>query len=203
VPVERKKASHTILIRASLWIANGVRVVSEERLDPTSCVGIAIDKGSLLENAQTKGMSSLMRRMLLTSTELRDGQEVAKMLEEMGASVIRSECSCRDSIYVAAELLEPSVDQFVGLLSEALTHPSFTPQEVEYQKASMEFEREDVEQRDPDGLVEEMMLSKAFPSSSLGFAAVPERSSIAAITVKNLETFHNDILVGPNVVVAG
>lgn len=72
-------------------VENGVRVASETSTDPTAVVGIAVSEGSLAEAGDTMGLSSMLRRMILTSTAKRDGQNVASNLEELGASVIRSE----------------------------------------------------------------------------------------------------------------
>lgn len=68
-----------------------MRVASELSLDPTAVVGVAVDKGSLLEGPDTKGLTSMLRRMILTSSAKRNGQDVAAQLEELGAAVNRSE----------------------------------------------------------------------------------------------------------------
>lgn len=202
---------------------NGVRVASEESLDLTSCVGVAIDKGSLLERPDERGLSSMLRRMLLTSSARRDGQAMAEKLEELvsaltkshtslplriclcqqGASVIRSESSCRDSLYVAAEVLQPHCDGFIQVLSESLTHPSIAAEDVEFQKASLHFEREDLE-KNPDSLIESMVLAQAFGDDTpWGAPSVPTHSQIDAVTVDAVRAFHSEMVVGPNVVVAG
>jgi mitochondrial-processing peptidase subunit alpha len=146
-------------------------VASEMSLDPTAVVGVAIDRGSLGETTESKGLASMLRRMILTSTEKRDGQDLSAQLEELGASVIRSEASCRDSTYVGGEMLQPSCESFLELLSESLVHPSFSTEEVEFQKNSMRFEREDWE-KDPDRRIEELLFAKAFPTHPLGWPSV-------------------------------
>ena len=79
---------------------NGIRVASEESLDLTSCVGIAIAKGSLLELPRERGLSSMVRRMLLTSSAMRDGQAMAEKLEEL----VRDDYTvCKHSADAAAQ----------------------------------------------------------------------------------------------------
>lgn len=184
------------------WVANGVRVASEESLDPTACVGVAVDKGSLAEAPESRGLSALMRRMALVSSAKQSSEAMAATLEELGASVVRSEASCRDSLYVAAELLQPSVDGFLGILSESLVHPAFTEDQVAFQKQSMMFEREDRD-GDPDHRVEDQVLATAFPHHALGASPVPRAEDVARITVPALQRFHHGLVVGSNVVVAG
>ena len=80
--------------------ANGVRVAAEDNNDSTTCVGLGIDVGARLETKEEQGMSALLKRMLLTG-------RFSQQLERLGASLVRSDVSCRDSIYVAAEVLRP------------------------------------------------------------------------------------------------
>jgi hypothetical protein len=106
---------------------NGVRVASEESMEPVAVVGVGIDKGQLLESRAecTVGLSAMIRRLMLTQR----GPELQARLEELGASVVRSESKTRDSIYVGAELLEPQAEPFLALLGESVAHPSYA-QEV-------------------------------------------------------------------------
>jgi predicted Zn-dependent peptidase len=57
---------------------NGVRVATQESMEPVACVGLAIDKGQLLESRSegTVGLSAMLRRMLLSETGTRSGQEM-------------------------------------------------------------------------------------------------------------------------------
>ncbi len=80
---------------------NGVRVASEESLDLTSCVGVAIDKGSLLERPDERGLSSMLRRMLLTSSARRDGQAMAEKLEELVSALTKSHKFATDNLLVS------------------------------------------------------------------------------------------------------
>jgi predicted Zn-dependent peptidase len=117
-------------------------VASTDVLDMTACVGVGIDVGTRFEAEEEKGMSALLKRLLLSSTKSKDGTQTAQELEAMGANVLKSE-SCKDSIYVAAELLPPFSRDFLALLRESM-HSDFSEAELEFQKQSMIFEHEDM-----------------------------------------------------------
>ncbi len=91
-----------------------MRVAAEDNNDSTTCVGLGIEVGARLETKEEQGMSALLKRMLLTG-------RFAQRLEQLGASLIRSDVTCRDSIYVAAEVLRPhaKVGCFLGLVCTA------------------------------------------------------------------------------------
>lgn len=99
-------------------------------------------------------------------------------------------------------MLQPSCDGFLELLSESLVHPSFTLEDVEFQKNSMRFEREDLE-KDPDRRIEELLFRKAFTNHPLGWPSVPTTGAIEKINVEKLGLFHKSTIVGQNLVVAG
>jgi predicted Zn-dependent peptidase len=80
-----------------------VRVAAEDNNDSTTCVGLGIDVGARFETKEEQGMSALLKRMLL-------GGRFSQRLEQLGASLIRSDVSCKDSIYVAAEVLRPHAE---------------------------------------------------------------------------------------------
>jgi hypothetical protein len=75
-------------------------VATEDNNDSTTCVGLGIDVGARFETKEEQGMSALLKRMLLSG-------RFSQRLEQLGASLIRSDVSCKDSIYVAAEVLRP------------------------------------------------------------------------------------------------
>ncbi len=185
-------------------LRNGVRVASQPSLEPVACVGVALNGGQLLESraSGTVGMAAALRRMWLSATAARSAQDTQALLEEVGAAVVRSEPKVRDSIYVGAELLAPQSDVFLGLLSESLTHPSFTLEDLEFQKTSLRFEREDLEKK-PDKRIEEMLFAAAYPNDALGHHSVPELADIDAITLPGLQRFHAQHVTSDNVVVAG
>lgn len=109
---------------------------------------------------------------------------------------------CRDSIYVAGEMLQPSCEKFLEMLCESVMHPSFVAEDLEFQKNSMRFEREDWE-KNPDKLIEEVLFRQAFPNHPLGWPAVPTVETVDKINAERLRRYHEEVVVGQNLVVAG
>ncbi len=79
-----------------------MKVAAQDNNDVTSCVGVGINVGSRFESKKEQGMSAILKRLLLTGP-------VTEKLETIGASLVRSEGKCKDSIYVAGEVLRPHV----------------------------------------------------------------------------------------------
>ena len=183
-------------------LSNGVRVASCETYDMTAAIGMGLDVGIRYESAKERGLSALLRRLLLSSSSSdgRSGQQVTEHLEAIGASVIRSEATCKDSIYVAAELLRPHAKEFLTILRGCASSP-FTEEDLEFQKRSLIFEHEDL-MMDADRFVPEMVMATAF-QGSLGHAAIPEPAVIQAVTLDQVREFRDRHFVGPSVVIAG
>jgi hypothetical protein len=96
-----------------------VKVAAQDNNDVTACVGVGLNVGSRFETKEEQGLSAVLKRLLLTGRIffffffffscfilLLPGP-VTEQLESMGASLVRSEVKCKDSIYVAGEVLRP------------------------------------------------------------------------------------------------
>lgn len=164
-------------------------------------MGIGIDVGPRFETRAEHGLSALLKRMLVaSSTAHKSGQEVSAELEAIGASVIRSDKTCKDSIYVAAEVLRPHVRDFLKILRESAESP-FSQDDLDFQKQSLAFEHED-HMMDPDAFVPDLFMETAL-KCSLALPTIPDPASINAISLERLRAFRDRHLVGSSVVVAG
>ena len=179
---------------------NGVRVGSQDTYDPMSCVGVGLDVGPIYESPEEQGLSTVLKRLILSSTE--DGDEINDELLELGAHVRRSDLLCRDSIYVGAEMLRPNVEGFFKILSESWKNSRFSESDLEFQKQSLMFEKEDRMNR-PDEFLSDLLASAAFGEKGYGLPPIPDQEVISKISMKDVTRFRDENLKGPRIAVCG
>jgi len=114
-------------------LSNGITaIVKENHRAPVVAVQIWVQAGSIYETEAEKGITHLIEHMIFKGTGKRGPGEIAKEIESVGGS-INAYTSLDYTVYhcvVPKQFLSNSID----VLSDAVFHSSFDPDELEREK---------------------------------------------------------------------
>jgi len=110
-------------------LPNGLTLlVRENHASPTFDIAGVVFAGDAYDPAEAPGTATLTAESLLRGTAKRSKLELARSLEEVGASLWYS--SGAETVTLSAEGLSKDLERVLDLLAETLTEPSFPEAEV-------------------------------------------------------------------------
>ncbi len=111
-------------------LPNGVTLLIKENPSiPTVAVRAVYLGGTRFEDEKRNGINNFIADLLTRGTERHTAAEFATRVDSLAAGI--SGFSGRNSLGVAAESLARFFDPLIDLLTEAMLHPAFDPEEVE------------------------------------------------------------------------
>lgn len=170
---------------------------------PTVAGSVLIAGGGNVQHPAESGLAQLTADMLDEGTRNRSAAELAVAVEALGAS-LSAHCGW-DGIYVGFRCLKGDLGTVLDLAQDILTNPTFP--EVEWRRvhaqtlAGLRAERDSAESRAYRGLLKAVY----GPDHPYRFPLGGIEESVSALSIKQLETFHEQyILRGrASIVVAG
>jgi predicted Zn-dependent peptidase len=147
-------------------LPSGLRIVSQ-RMDHAATVslGIWIGAGSRDELPHEHGLAHLLEHMAFKGTARRNALEIAEEIESVGGD-LNAATSVEYTCYTA-RVLGSDLGLAVDILSDILTAPALTDEELKREKGVILQEISAV-QDTPDDLVYDRFLQAAFPDQPLG-----------------------------------
>lgn len=106
-----------------------VLLVKEDHRLPLVAVEAVVLGGVRAETEETNGIFAYTAAMLNRGTESRSAQDIARFLDERGASL--SAAAGRNTLYLSGQCISADFDDFFALLVEVLTQASFPAEEME------------------------------------------------------------------------
>jgi predicted Zn-dependent peptidase/outer membrane lipoprotein-sorting protein len=115
-------------------LKNGMKLyLVEDHQYPTIDMRAMINVGSIYEPADKIGLASLTGTVLRTGgTEKRDGDEIDRLLETLGATVETDIGEGSGYIYVS--VLKEDIDKGIDILADILIHPAFRQEKIDLAK---------------------------------------------------------------------
>jgi len=141
-------------------LENGLTIIVEENhRAPVVAVQVWVKAGSAYEKDQEAGITHLIEHMIFKGTEKRGPGEIAATIEGLGGSINAFTSYDYTCYHVTgpADIMETALD----VLSDAIFHSKFDPQELEREKQVVLEEMRMREDRPPIALAEAVM-SKAY-----------------------------------------
>ncbi|MBE3068925.1 MAG: insulinase family protein [Planctomycetes bacterium] len=115
-------------------LANGVRLLlCPVPGQPTVSIQMVMKGGLSVESEKDAGTSSFMARMLMKGTAKHKADEIARLIDTMGAEMGAS--SGYNTIYLSARCLAGDFEKTFDLAAECLLAPTFPAEEVERLRA--------------------------------------------------------------------
>jgi zinc protease len=106
-----------------------VLLVKEDHRLPIVAVQATSPGGVRAETEETNGLFTFTATMLTRGTEQRSAQQIARFLDERGATL--GAATGRNTIYLTGQCISADFDDFFGLAAEVLTQASFPEAEME------------------------------------------------------------------------
>jgi predicted Zn-dependent peptidase len=154
--------------------------------------GYYLRSGSAVESEEHGGASHFLEHLVFKGTEKRTTQEIAQVVDILGGDVDAFTGKEYTSFY--AHVLDEQLTTALDLLTEIVTMPRFTPDDVEMERGVILEEIKMVEDT-PDDLVHEIFVTSFWPDHPLGRPILGTEETIARLAREKIvehyqETFH-------------
>lgn len=180
---------------------NGARVMFVRAPEiPMVDARVTFDAGSARDGDQP-GMARLTSNLLMSGTDERDTDAVARALEREGAEV--STGSARDMAWVKLRSLSEAehLDPVAGLVGELLARPAFPEDELARLVAQQLTGLREQEQS-PGAIADELFREAIYGDHPYGQDPLGTRESLKAIDREAVREFHEQYYVGANANIA-
>jgi predicted Zn-dependent peptidase len=165
----------------------------------TVAAGVWITLGSAHEDDVLAGATHLVEHLTLRRCGGRDRHELAALVDRLGGDV--DAWTGAEMMGVSLTTTVESLGEGLDLLVDAVTDPSFEPEDLELERrvilAELELLRDD-----PSELVEEALLRAAWDGHSLARPVIGTAESIRSLEADTLKAHHRELIAPGRVVVA-
>ncbi|MEA1992046.1 MAG: pitrilysin family protein [Thermodesulfobacteriota bacterium] len=165
-------------------LSNGLTaVVKENHRAPVVAIQVWVQAGSVYETKGERGITHLIEHMIFKGTEKRGPGEVAKEIESVGGS-INAYTSLDYTVYhcvVPKQFLDNALD----VLSDAVFHSSFDPDELEREKKVV---LEEIRMRDdrPRTRLFSLLMETAYKTHPYGFPVIGYPETVESFGRKDI-----------------
>ena len=181
-------------------LKNGITVVT--RADdsvPLVAFSLRMPGGLVYETKNINGISSVMAGMLTKGTKSRSADDIAQIIEQLGASL--SYGANRDSISGSARCLPNDVVTIIDLLADTLLNPTFPQEELDKKKrlaiSAILSQKESWFREGFNNFSKIFFTNTPFAMQTVG-----STGAVAALTSADLKKFHARVLQPENIVIA-
>lgn len=179
---------------------NGVTVVAERHPHVRSVsIGVWVRLGSVLETAETNGISHIIEHMVFKGTEKRTPLEIATVLESLGGDL--NAFTDRELTCFHATALSEHLDEALDVLSDLVLRPLFPRAQLERERKVLLQELSMVEDS-PDEWVSDLFFSTVWKNQPLGRPIIGTRKNIQNISRATLVSFFKEHYRPENIVIS-
>jgi predicted Zn-dependent peptidase len=155
-------------------------------------LGYYLRSGSAVESEQHGGASHFLEHLVFKGTKTRSTSDIAQIIDILGGDVDAFTGKEYTSFY--AHVLDEQVDTAIDLLTDIVTAPAFTAEDVESERSVILEEIKMVEDT-PDDLVHEMFVTAFWPDHPLGRPILGTEETVNRLARQQIldhyaETFH-------------
>jgi predicted Zn-dependent peptidase len=181
-------------------LPNGIRLLTERMPHVRSVsIGVWLARGSRHEPQDQGGIAHLVEHMLFKGTTSRSAEDIAQAIDSIGGQMDAFTAKEYASYYI--KVLDEHLPLAVEVLSDIVTRPAFSPDDLEREKKVVLEEIKMVEDT-PDDLVHELFTEHFWADHPLGRPILGTKESVEALTVDELRRYFTDAYSAPNLIVA-
>ena len=160
-------------------------------------LGYYLRSGSAVESVEHGGASHFLEHLVFKGTEHRSTTEIAQVIDILGGDVDAFTGKEYTSFY--AHVLDEQVDTALELLTDIVTSPRFTDEDLEMERGVILEEIKMVEDT-PDDLVHEIFVTAFWPDHPLGRPILGTEETVTRLQRQQIEehygeTFHPTNLI--------
>lgn len=162
-------------------------------------LGYYLRSGSAVESEEHGGASHFLEHLVFKGTEKRNTAEIAEVIDILGGDVDAFTGKEYTSFY--AHVLDEQVPTALELLTDIVTSPRFTHDDVEMERGVILEEIKMVEDT-PDDLVHEIFVTSFWPDHPLGRPILGTEETIAALARDKIIEHYRETFQPSNVIFA-
>lgn len=162
-------------------------------------LGYYLRSGSAVETEEHGGASHFLEHLVFKGTERRDTAEIAKVIDILGGDVDAFTGKEYTSFY--AHVLDEQLPTALDLLTDVVTSPRFTEDDVESERRVILEEIKMVEDT-PDDLVHEIFVTSFWRDHPLGRPILGTEETIGALQRPRIIEHFEETFQAPNVIFA-
>lgn len=155
--------------------------------------------GPALDPPGKEGLTALTSRALIRGTRRRDRRAVEEAVEALGTELVTS--TQRQAIGVGGTLLVRHLPTFVALLTEVVTEPAFSEEEIDRTRREMQAEL-DALVDDDAALAQRWIRRTLFADTRFAHGANGYPESLDRLTVADVVAWHRTVFCKASLVVA-
>jgi predicted Zn-dependent peptidase len=160
-------------------------------------LGYYLRSGSAVESEEHGGASHFLEHLVFKGTQRRSTAEIAQVIDILGGDVDAFTGKEYTSFY--AHVLDEQVDTALDLLTEIVTAPRFSDEDIEMERSVILEEIKMVEDT-PDDLVHEIFVTSFWPDHPLGRPILGTEDTVNRLAREQIvahysETFHATNLI--------
>src|ERR671936_1574011 len=176
----------------------GERVISERVPSVRSvAIGFWIGAGSRDETEAKAGVSHFIEHLLFKGSHRYTAQEIAEIFDGLGGEL--NAATSREHTMVYARVPDNHVQQALDVISDMVLAPTFSDLDSEREVVLEEIAMyEDT----PQELVHDLFSEAVFGRHALGRPVIGTADVISSVTRRVVSTYHRQMYVGGNVVIA-
>jgi predicted Zn-dependent peptidase len=177
---------------------NGERVISERVPSVRSvAIGFWIGTGSRDETDAKAGVSHFIEHMLFKGSERYSAQAIAEIFDGLGGEL--NAATSREHTMVYARVPDGHAQEALDVVADMVFAPAFADIDSEREVVLEEIAMYD---DTPQELVHDLFSEAVFGRHALGRPVIGSADVISSVTKRVVGTFHRQMYVGGNVVVA-
>src|SRR5213078_4696172 len=177
---------------------SGERVISEKVPSVRSVsIGFWIGAGSRDERGDRAGVSHFIEHLLFKGSRSYDAQQIAETFDAMGAEL--NAATAREHTVVFSRVPDKHVDEALEVMTDMVFAPRFAELD---QEREVVLEEIAMYEDTPQELVHDLFSEAVFGSHALGRPVIGTAGVISSVTRRVLGSYHRQMYVGGNVVIA-
>lgn len=180
-------------------LPNGIRVATEDLPGHFSGIGVYIDAGSRYESDGLRGVSHIIDRLAFKSTANRTADQMLESIETLGGNI---QCaSSRESLMYQSATFNSAVPDAMALLADTIRNPNNTPEEVERQLETADYEIGEIWGK-PELILPELVHMAAYKDNTLGNPLLCPKERLQSIDRRTVEAYRSAFFKPERIVVA-
>jgi predicted Zn-dependent peptidase len=162
-------------------------------------VGVWLARGSRHESAELSGIAHFVEHMLFKGTATRSAEDIAQTIDSIGGQMDAFTSKEYAGYYL--KVLDEHLALAVDVLSDIVTRPAFSGEDVEREKKVILEEIKMVEDT-PDDLVHEIFTENLWHGHPLGRPILGTPETVSAFTQDVLRDYFTGTYTAPNLIIA-
>jgi zinc protease len=181
-------------------LPNGLQVVVVmQHEQPIVSLRMLVRAGSAYDPHGRQGLAALAAALLDQGTTSRSAAQIADTIDSIGGGLDAGAGS--DLSYANVLVMKDSLELGMGLLSDVIRHPAFSPEEIERQRQQA-ISGLRVSYQDPDYVASIVFDRLVFGFHPYGLPNSGTPDTLASITPADLHAFHDRYFVPNNAILA-